>query len=138
MTGTASRNEKRAAASRVSPRNKPAVIVTPELFNKTREDFLAEIAAEPIANRAWRLRRLTELFEQATDKGDREEARKALEQAAKEVGNVFTNLAKVQGIALPGQVDPGKTSIDELRNMLADRIGPGLAQLAAQQQPTKH
>lgn len=107
-----------------------------ELFHKTREEFLSEMAKEPIANRAWRLRRLTELFHQATDKGDREEARKALEQAAKEVGNVYTNLAKVQGIALPGQVDAAQIPIDEMRNMLSDALAPAISRLKAQQHPT--
>lgn len=107
-----------------------------ELFNKTREDFLAEIAAEPIANRAFRLRKLGTILDKELSRGNTAGARATLEQAAKEVGNVFTNIAKVQGTKLPGQVDPADFSTQERRNMLSDRIGEALGKLGAQKQPT--
>lgn len=107
-----------------------------ELFNKTREDFLAEIAAEPIANRAFRLRKLGTILDKELSRGNTAGARATLEQAAKEVGNVFTNIAKVQGAKLPGQVDASDFSTQERRNMLSDRIGEALGKMTAQKSPT--
>lgn len=107
-----------------------------ELFHQTREDFLREIAAEPIANRAWRLRRLTEDYYRARGgaEPDLETARKILEQAAKEVGNVFTNISKVQGAILPaGVTPPDQLSIEEKRNMLADRLAEAIEKMKTMQ-----
>lgn len=107
------------------------------LFDKTREDFLAEIAAEPIANRAYRLRKLGQLLDKEITRGNTAGARATLEQAAKETGNVFTNVAKVQGAKLPGQApDAADFSPQERRNMLADRIGEALQKIGAQKSPT--
>lgn len=107
-----------------------------ELFHKTREDFLAEIAAEPISHRAYRLRRLGEILEVEIKRKNTVGARATLELAAKEVGNVFTNVAKVQGVKLPGQVDAADFSAQERRNMLSDRIGEALGKMTAQKSPT--
>lgn len=107
------------------------------LFDKTREDFLKEIAAEPIANRAYRLRKLGQLLEKEIDRGNTAGARATLEQAAKETGNVFTNVAKVQGAKLPGQVpDTADFTPQERRNMLSDRLGEALQKIGAQKSPT--
>lgn len=108
-----------------------------DLFHKVREEWLAEMAREPIANRAWRLRRLGELFTVAKAAGDIEEARKALEQAAKETGNVYTNIAKVQGSILPGQLADDRTP-EEARNMLADRLREAMERHQAKAAPTAH
>lgn len=107
-----------------------------DLFNKTREDFLAEIAAEPIANRAYRMRRLGEILNLEIRRKNTAGARATLEQAAKEAGNVFTNVSKVQAAKLPGQVDASDFSTQERRNMLSDRLGEALGKMAAQKPPT--
>lgn len=109
-----------------------------DLFHATREQWLKEIAAEPIANRAFRLRRLTEILNKAMKRGDLARAQGALEQAAKEVGNVFTNVSKVQGTALPGQVPVDRTP-EENRNILIDRLTEALAKLPKKSgELTKH
>lgn len=58
-------------------------------FWSVRKRFETEIAEQPIANRAYRLRKLTKLFERAFEKGDLAEARSCLEQAAKEMGHWY-------------------------------------------------
>ncbi len=104
-----------------------------DLFHITREGFLKEIAAEPIANRAYRLRRLEEVRRKAMALGDFKEANKALEQAAKEVGNIFTNVQIIKGnAAQPGAVDTDAMTPDERRNMLADRLKEAIEKLQAQ------
>lgn len=110
-----------------------------ELFYATREAFLAETAKVPVAHRAVRLKRLEAVYTKAMHDGDLKEANKALEQAAKEMGNVYTNVSKVQGsvTALPAAVED--RSIDERRNMLADRIAEALARMPKPKaEATKH
>jgi hypothetical protein len=65
------------------------------LFEKAREAFKKSYDSIPIANRAYRLRRLQKLAETAEDRGAITLAAGFLEQAAKEVGDVFTNRQKV-------------------------------------------
>lgn len=98
-----------------------------DLFDKARSDFLAAMAEEPIANRQYRLRKLDMLFKAHVKRGNLVGAQSVLEQAAKEVGNVYTNVAKVQGAVLPGQVTIDHMTPDEKRNMLADRITEAMA-----------
>lgn len=91
-----------------------------ELFNHTREQWLKEMSAEPIAHRAYRLRRLSVIHDKAMQLGDLGEAREALQQAAKEVGNVFSNVTKQIGSTLI--VDASDLSPEERRNILSDRL----------------
>lgn len=111
-----------------------------DLFNITREQWLKELAAEPIAHRAYRLRRLSEDYERARSgpQADLDVARKILEQAAKEVGNVYTNIAKVTG-TVQHQAMPERTA-DEARHLLADRLKEHLARMPkpAASAATKH
>jgi hypothetical protein len=67
------------------------------LFNSTRKQFLEKIADIPIANRAVRLRRLERMAVAAEAKGNRPLAAQLLEQAAKEVGDTFTNRRELTG-----------------------------------------
>lgn len=62
-----------------------------DLHAVARKRFEQEVAEMPIAHRAFRLRRLHQIHEAAFDRGDLVTAAKALEQAAKEVGNMFVN-----------------------------------------------
>lgn len=97
------------------------------LFYETREKWRAELIEVPIANRITRLRRMDQLYRMAKDKGDVETAAKLIEQAAKEVGNVFTNVTKTKGEVQHNHTH--EVTTDEKRNMLADRLKEGLARL---------
>lgn len=68
-----------------------------QLFTETRERFNKEITAIPIANRSYRLARLQALLDTNETRGNVVEARAALEQAAKEVGEYFTNRRELTG-----------------------------------------
>lgn len=103
-----------------------------DLFHATREAWLKEISAEPIANRAYRLRRLEEVRRLAIRDGDYKEANKALEQAAKEIGQVYSNVQVHKGIPSGTSVQTDAMSEDERRNMLADRIRDALEKVKAQ------
>lgn len=88
---------------------------------QARQRFVTEIADIPIAHRAYRLRRLNQIHDQALECGALAIAMNALKQAAKEVGNVYTNVSRQTG-----RVDHAhlivEVSADERRNMLADRL----------------
>lgn len=62
-----------------------------DLHKATRRRFEQEVAEIPIAHRAFRLRRLQQIHEKAVETGNLRLAAEALEQAAKEVGGMFTN-----------------------------------------------
>lgn len=57
--------------------------------SSVRKRFETEIAAEPIAHRAYRLRKLDSVCTKAMEDGDLKEAIKALELAAKEMGSFY-------------------------------------------------
>lgn len=65
-----------------------------------RERLACEIAEIPIAHRAFRLRQLQKIYEQAHDEGNIVAAANALEQAAKEVGNMFVNYRLAQAASI--------------------------------------
>lgn len=104
-----------------------------DLFDHARTEFLQAMAEEPMANRAFRLRKLHTIFDKHMAGKNYVMAAAVLEQAAKETGNVYTNVAKVQGTVLPGQVAPQDTTPDERRNMLADRLKDIIASRAPKQ-----
>lgn len=61
------------------------------LFHDTRQRFREETADIPIANRAYRLRALGRIVEKAENMRNLGLALQVLEQAAKEVGDVYVN-----------------------------------------------
>lgn len=67
-----------------------------ELFNATRERFQNEISDIPIANKAYRLRVLQRMSMTAENMKNLGMTAQLLEQAAKEVGDVYTNKQKVE------------------------------------------
>lgn len=67
-----------------------------EMFNETRERFQTEIAEIPIANKAYRLRVLQRMSVTAENMKNLGMTAQLLEQAAKEVGDVYTNKQKVE------------------------------------------
>jgi hypothetical protein len=77
------------------------------LFEETRKAFLEDTAAIAISHRAVRLRTLQRMAEKAEDKGNMVLTASLLEQAAKEVGESYTNRREVtgkDGKDLPGVV----------------------------------
>lgn len=99
------------------------------LFHETREAFLKEAADVPIANRSVRLRALDRMAKKAETQGNMALAAQLHEQAAKEVGDVYTNTRKLAGhdggaIKTAGEttLDLTKASVDQLRAIATLRI----------------
>lgn len=67
-----------------------------DLFNRTRDRFLNEISDIPIANKAYRLRVLQRMSTTAESMKNYGMTAQLLEQAAKDVGDVYTNKQKVE------------------------------------------
>ncbi|EQB2479191.1 DUF2280 domain-containing protein [Klebsiella michiganensis] len=67
-----------------------------DLFNELRDRFLNEISDIPIANKAYRLRVLQRMSTTAENMKNIGMTAQLLEQAAKEVGDVYTNKQKVE------------------------------------------
>lgn len=74
------------------------------LFDATRATFIEDTSTIPIAHRATRLRALNRMADLAERRGNMAMASKLLEQAAKEVGNAFTN--KVDHQSSDGSMSP--------------------------------
>ena len=66
------------------------------LFNDTRKRFQTEISDIPIANKAYRLRALDRMMTKAEAMRNMALAASLMEQAAKEVGDAYTNKQKVE------------------------------------------
>ena len=75
-----------------------------ELFHETRKKFLDDTSAIPIANKAVRLRMLQRAADKAVEKGNSVLMASLVEQAAKEVGDAFTNKQKVEQSGVVGSV----------------------------------
>lgn len=67
------------------------------LFEETRKAFLGDTAAIAISHRAVRLRALQRMSDKAETQGNMVLAASLLEQAAKEVGDSFTNRRELTG-----------------------------------------
>jgi len=67
------------------------------VFDETRKAFKEGAGEVPIANKAVRLRSLNRMFEKAEGQGNMVFAAQMLEQAAKEVGGMFTNRRELTG-----------------------------------------
>ena len=97
-----------------------------ELFHEQRKRFLEDTSAIPIANKAVRLRMLQRLADDAASKKNAALTASLLEQAAKEVGDSFSNRQKVDhtGVvghaAVPAPKNPpaGLTPEDAYKAML--------------------
>ncbi|MEL0377567.1 DUF2280 domain-containing protein [Klebsiella pneumoniae] len=73
-----------------------------DLFNRTRDRFLNEISDIPIANKAYRLRVLQRMSTTAEGMKNLGMTAQLLEQAAKEVGDAYTNRLKVESTGKDG------------------------------------
>lgn len=99
------------------------------LYDAARAAFLADVCAIPIANRAYRLQKLNDMFHTAIDANSLdgvEVAAKLVEQAAKEVGDVFTNKSKVEGKVDHEHTGTLDFSAGENRALLADALTKAL------------
>lgn len=67
------------------------------LFHETRETFLQEAAAVPVAKQVYRLRVLQRALDRAEKRGNDAMVLQILEQAAKDSGGVFTNRRELTG-----------------------------------------
>jgi hypothetical protein len=76
------------------------------LFNDTRKRFREETAEIGIANRAARLRALDRMADKAESKGNLPLAMQIIEQAAKEVGDMYVN-RRLDAPKLPGDTGEG-------------------------------
>lgn len=75
-----------------------------DLFKQFREEFNTNIQAIPIANKAYRLNMLDRMARDAEKSKNRPLAASLLEQAAKDVGEVFTNKQKVDNTSSDGSM----------------------------------
>ena len=78
------------------------------LFHETRKAFTEETAAIGISHKSVRLRMLERMAQKAEKQGNIVVAANLLEQAAKEMGNAFTNTRVLQGglaISTPKTLD---------------------------------
>ena len=98
-----------------------------EIFEETRKQYLEDTTSIAISHKAVRLRRLERMADKAERKGNMPLAAQLLEQAAKEVGDAFTNLRKVAPTDPKGEgpyVPPARNlSDDELDRRIAELTG---------------
>ncbi|EKN4025029.1 TPA: DUF2280 domain-containing protein [Yersinia enterocolitica] len=82
-----------------------------DLFNTTRTRFQTEITDIPIANKAYRLRALDRMMTKAESMRNMALASSLIEQAAKEVGDAYTNRQKVEHTSPDGSMSQRPTTI---------------------------
>ncbi|AAZ18853.1 phage protein [Psychrobacter arcticus 273-4] len=82
-----------------------------DLFKQFRDDFNTDIQAIPIANKAYRLNMLDRMARDAEKSKNRPLAAALAEQAAKEVGEVYTNKQKVDNTSSDGSMATKPTVI---------------------------
>lgn len=73
-----------------------------DMFNATRERFQTEISDIPVANKAYRLRVINRMATSAEKMKNLGMTAQLLEQAAKEVGDAYTNRLKVESTGKDG------------------------------------
>lgn len=101
------------------------------LFEETRKAFLEDTASIGISHRAVRLRALQRMAEKAEGQGNMVLAANLLEQAAKEVGDSYTNRRELTGKdgapLAPSSLDASKLSTEALRELMgAMNEAPGI------------
>lgn len=74
------------------------------LFKEQREKFLQGTSSIPIAHKAVRLRFLQRMVTKAEERGNTALVAALLEQAAKEMGGMFTNRMKVEASGVVGHM----------------------------------
>lgn len=96
-------------------RNMSAKLV--QVFNETRKRFLADTAGIPISHKAVRIAILQRLADKAEAKGNAVLVQSVLEQAAKEMGDSYTNnrrvdMSSTDGTMTPKAFDPSSINPD--------------------------
>lgn len=107
----------RQQVSQYSPGNAMAAKLSQkwvDLFHSTRERFQTEISDIPIANKAYRLRALDRMMTRAEGMKNMALAASLMEQAAKEVGDAYSNKQKVEHTSPDGSMTPKPTVIQLL------------------------
>lgn len=87
------------------------------LFAATRKKFIDEVSRIPIANRSYRVRALGRMARRAEDSKNLALAAQLIEQAAKEVGDIFVNR----------RVEPDRTLDDEKKRLEIEKLRKELA-----------
>nr|DAE54884.1 MAG TPA: protein of unknown function DUF2280 [Caudoviricetes sp.] len=85
-----------------------------ELFHEIRKRFQTELSDIPIANKAYRLRALDRMMTRAEGMKNMALAASLMEQAAKEVGDAYSNKQKVEHTSPDGTMTPQPTIIQLL------------------------
>lgn len=96
-----------------------------DLFFECRDKFKAELVDIPIANRAVRLRVLNRMAQHAEDRKNYALTAQLLEQAAKEVGEQYTNKSVLDHKSSDGSMTPKAASIivgDDVAKSLASKL----------------
>lgn len=83
-----------------------------DLFEDTRKKFREEVADIPIANKAVRLRALDRMATKAEGMKNMALAAQLMEQAAKEMGNAYTNRQQVDHTSSDGSMAGQPTRIE--------------------------
>ncbi|MCH9271094.1 DUF2280 domain-containing protein [Pantoea ananatis] len=96
-----------------------------DMFNDTRNRFQTEIADIPIANKAYRLRALDRMANRTETMKNFALTAQLIEQAAKEVGDAYTNRQKIEHTGKDGgPIESAALTKDEYkaarREMLED------------------
>lgn len=93
-----------------------------DLYSETRKRFNEEISSIPIANQAYRLKKLQRNMQKLEEMRNYKAANETIEQAAKEVGGAFTNEKKLDhsgsigGVLVsPKQQDPEEWAQDVVK-----------------------
>ncbi|UNK39368.1 DUF2280 domain-containing protein [Shinella sp. H4-D48] len=91
------------------------------LFDETRKSFLEDTSTIAISHRAVRLRALQRMADKAEGQGNMVLASNLIEQAAKEVGDSYTNRQKYDHTSSDGSMSPKPAAFD-LATMSDDEI----------------
>lgn len=95
-----------------------------DLFFATREKYRENTIDIPIANKTWRVQKLNDLAAIAIKKGNMVLASQLLEQAAKEMGEAYSNRKAVELTSPDGSMTPKEPKVvdQELINGLVDKL----------------
>lgn len=96
------------------------------LFDEEREKFLDKVDRIPIANLAVRLDRLETMCVNAMEKGNTATAANLIEQAAKEVGGLFTNRREIEAETRTTHQHNHEFGADEARARLGDILASAI------------
>jgi len=97
------------------------------LFHATRKAFLEETAKVPIAHRAVRIRKLQRMADRAESMRNYALAGQLLEQAAKEVGDAYTNRRELTGKG-GGPIETRDASLDDMSDEQLARVAAKLVE----------